>query len=146
MRFQRLQYPRFPLCNETNLLSERLNKVNDAKQLEILNSLKVATEQANLIEESTRDQSKNIQWKKERFYRFTASKCERLKEKKTSRAFPALAKKFLLMEKEGPQVGTNAFVKKKLDHEIYYEPFAISCCENYMKTKNRPLTVLNCGL
>ena len=50
------------------------------------------------------------------------------------------------MEKEGPQVGTNAFVKKKLDHGIYYEPFAISCYENYMKTKKRPLTVLNCGL
>ena len=141
-----IQYPRFPLCNESNLLSERFNKVNDAKQLEILNSLKVTTEQANLIEESTRDQSKNIQWKKERFYRFTALKCKSLKEKKTSRAFPTLAKKFLSMEKEGPQVGTNAFVKKKLDHGIYYEPFAISCYENYMKTKNRPLTVLNCGL
>ena len=97
-----IQYPRFPLCNESNLLSERLNKVNDAKQLEILNSLKVTTEQANLIEESTRDQSKNIQWKKERFYRFTASKCKSLKEKKASRTFPTLAKKFLSMEKEDP--------------------------------------------
>ena len=119
------QFPRFPLSDGTPLLTEYLS---------------------NIIGESTRDQSKNPLWRKERLFRFTASKCKSLKEKKTSRGFPKLAEKFLDAKNDGPKPGTSAFVQKKLDHGIYYEPFAISCYENYLKQKNRPVTVLTCGL
>ena len=76
------QFPRFPLSDGTPLLTEYLSEVTEKKQLEILNQLKVTVDQANIIEKSTRDQSKNPLWRKERLFRFTASKCKTLKEKK----------------------------------------------------------------
>ena len=57
-----------------------------------------------------------------------------------------MAEKSLDAKNDGPKPGKSAFVQKKLDHGIYYEPFAVSCHENYLKTKNRPVTVLTCGL
>ena len=74
------QFPRFPFSDGTPLLTEYLSKVTEKKQLEILNQLKVTVDQANIIEESTRDQCKNLLWRKERLFRFTASKCKSLKE------------------------------------------------------------------
>ena len=115
------QFPRFPLSDGTPLLTEYLSKVTENKQLETLNQLKVTVDQANIIEESTRDQSKSPLWRREGLFRYTASKCKSLKEKKTSRGFPKLAEKFLDVKNDGPKPGTSAFVQKKLDHGIYYD-------------------------
>ena len=66
-----LTYPRFPLDSRSDfVLPNNLDVAGKA----LVSSLVVDEAMINNIEEATRDQSSSEQWKKERKFRFTASK------------------------------------------------------------------------
>ena len=135
-------YPLLPITPVESYINECVCNVADEKQIAVLDSLKVSSEKSNEIEAATIDHQKNRLWMTERRLRFTASKCNDLIRMKTPVSFQRLAEKFLQHNVDQP----NTYVRRKLDHEIYYEPFALTAYENYMKLNNRPVTVSNCGL
>ena len=65
------QYPRFPLTNEAEMVIPRV--LTDAEE-NLLSSSSVDEEKIHKIENSTIEQSASNMWRKERTYRFTASK------------------------------------------------------------------------
>ena len=135
-------YPLLPITPVESYIDECVCNVADEKQIAVLDSLKVSSEKSNEIEAATIDHQKNRLWMTERRLRFTASKCNDLIRMKTPVSFQRLAEKLLQHDVDQP----NTYVRRKLDHGIYYEPFALTAYENYMKLNNRPVTVSNCGL
>ena len=138
------EYPLLPLNLVENHIQTMVQKISDAKQILFLESLKVTKEKANEIESSTTEQRRSEIWFKERKFRFTASKCHDLRKLKTSRAFPNLAAKFINGNKQDTL--RHSFVQRKLEHGVFYEPFAISVYESYMKLNERPVTIFSNGL
>ena len=64
-------YPRFPLAHENPVVAPRELSSEEAA---LLSHLSVDEDKVNTIEASTREQSESEIWKKERTYRFTATK------------------------------------------------------------------------
>lgn len=135
-------YPAFPLTQVPSWTNELERQVSCPAEKDIINSLKLTTEQAVSLEEETRDQSACKKWYEVRKYRFTASSCKDLKEKKTDRGLSSLARKYVSNKELS---SSNSYVKRKLDHGRFYEPIAIQKYEQYMLASGRPVRVDKCG-
>ena len=137
-------FPPFPVNVIPNFVDNNLaNSITDTKELDILKQIMVDRDYALKIEEDTREQYLAKNWGKERFYRFTASLHNDLREKKTERSYGNLAKQ--LLEKRQMKTVPNYYVKKKLDHGRFFEPEAIKVYTDYFKMIGHPIVFDKCG-
>ena len=105
----------------------------------ILDQLKLSKEQANAIEEATRDQSNNVLWHSLRKNRLMASRIHEVYSWK--RGMENHAAKFV-----NPPSISNPIVQRKLDHGKMYEPIAWVKYQNCMQTSTQNVEVSQCGL
>ena len=126
-----LTYPRFPLnpCDDF-VLPDNL----DNSERALINTLVVDETIINNIEEVTRDQSTSEQWKKERKFRFTASK------------FDLISKRQRNHEKFAADlINPKPFTSRYVEHGLKYEPIALQEYEKIMFTRKTPVKVLKSG-
>lgn len=131
-----------PLTQVPSWTNELERQVCCPAEKDIINLLKLTTAQAVSLEEETRNQSACKKWYEVRKYRFTASSCKDLKEKKRDRGLSSLARKYV-SNKEVRL--SNSSLKWKLDHGRFYEPIAIQKYEECILTSGRPVRVEKCG-
>ena len=95
----------------------------DVAEKALVSSLVVDETMINNIEEATRDQSSSEQWKKERKFRFTASK------------FDLISKRQRNHEKFAADlINPKPFTSRYVEHGIKNEPIAIEQYEKFMFT------------
>ena len=111
-----LTYPRLPLDSRSDFVSP--NNLDVAEKV-LASSLVVDEAMINNIEEATGDQSSSEQWKKERKFRFTASKFDLISKRQRSH------EKFA-----ADPINPKPFNSRYVEHGIKNEPIAI---EQYMK-------------
>ena len=126
-----LSYPRFPLNSGSDFVwPDNLTEYEKA----VITSLVVDESKINNIEEATRDQGSSAQWKKERKFRFTASK------------FDLIPKRQRNHEKFSKDlINPKPFTSRYVEHGIKYEPIAIEEYEKIMSTRKTPVKVLKSG-
>ena len=125
------QYPRFPLTNEAEMVIPRV--VTDAEE-NLLSSLSVDEEKIHKIENSTIEQSASDMWRKERTYRFTASKFQAIT--KRQRNHGSFAESIM---------HPKPFSSKYVAHGIKYEPIALQEYQKFMFNNKTLVTVLRSG-
>ncbi|CAH3177911.1 unnamed protein product [Porites evermanni] len=126
-----LTYPRFPLNSGSDFVWPDNLTVSEKA---LISSLVVAEIKINNIEEATRDQSSSEQWKKERKFRFTASK------------FDLISKRQRHHEKFAVDlINPKPFTSRYVEHGIKYEPIAIQEYEKVMFTRKTPVKVFKSG-
>ena len=124
-------YPRFPLDSRSDFVLP--NNLDVAEQA-LVSSLVVNEAMINNIEEATRDQSSSEQWKRERKFRFTASK------------FDLISKRQRNHEKFAADlINPKPFTSRYVEHGIKNEPIAIEQYEKIMFTRKTPVKVLKSG-
>ena len=126
-----LTYPRFPLSAVSDFVwPENLN----ASEKALINSLVVDETIINNIEEATRDQALSERWKKERKFRFTASK------------FHSIVKRQRNHEKfAADMINPKPFTSRYVEHGLKHEPIAIEQYERVMLSRKTPVKVLKSG-
>ena len=125
------QYPRFPLTNEAEMVIPRV--LTEAEE-NLLCSLSVDEEKIHAIESSTKEQSASDMWRKERTYRFTASKFQAIT--KRQRNHGSFADSIM---------HPKPFSSKYVAHGIKYEPIALQEYQKFMVNNRTPVTVLRSG-
>ena len=126
-----VQYPRFPLRNEAEMVIPRV--LTEAEE-NLLSSLSVDEEKIHAIESSTKEQSASDMWRKERTYRFTASKFQSIT--KRQRNHGSFAESIM---------HPKPFTSKYVAHGIKYEPIALQYYQKFMVNNKTPVTVLRSG-
>ena len=113
-----LTYPRFPLSSFSDFVwPENLN----ASEKALINSLVVDETIINNIEEAMRDQALSEHWKKERKFRFTASKFDLIvKRQRNHEKFAA------------DMINPKPFTSRYVEHGLKHEPIALEQYENHL--------------
>ena len=137
------KFPDFPLAVIENVTSEFVSKLISQSQIDLIESLRVCKDEVNFIEQRTVGQYTCSEWESLRRNRFTASMCIQLKEKKTERGFPTLAKLFSSPNK-GKDV-TNTIVHEKLEHGKYYEEEARQLYLSFHRSKGYYINIQSSG-
>ena len=125
------QYPRFPLTNEAEMVKPWV--LTEAEE-NLLSFLSVDEEKIRGIEKSTKEQSASDMWRKERTYRFTASKFQAITKRQRNHGFFTES----IMHPK-------PFSSKYVAHGIKYEPVALQEYQKFMFNNNTPVTVLRSG-
>ena len=126
-----LTYPRFPLSSGNDFVWP--DNLDDSEKA-LINYLVVDETMINNIEEATRDQSLSERWKKERQFRFTASK------------FDLIAKRQRNHEKFATDlIHPKQFTSRYVEHGLKHEPIAIQEYEKIMFTRKTLVKVLKSG-
>ena len=126
-----LTYPRFPLNSGSDFA--RPDNLSHSEQT-LLSSLVVDENMINKIEEATRGQTLSEQWKKERKFRFTASKFDLISKRQRNHD------KFAM-----DLINPKAFTSRYVEHGIKYEPIALHEYEKIMFARKTPVKVVKSG-
>ena len=126
-----LTYPRFPLNSGSDFVWPDNLTVSEKA---LISSLVVDEIKISNIEEATRDQSSSEQWKKERKFRFTASKFDLISKRQRNH------EKFAV-----DLINPKPFTSRYVEHGIKYEPIAIQEYEKVMFTRKTPVKVFKSG-
>ena len=124
-------FPQFPLTAEAEMIIPRVLTEGED---DLLSSLIVDEEKINVIESSTREQSASDMWKKERTYRFTASKFQAVTRRQ--RNHESFAQSIM---------HPKPFSSKYVAHGIKYEPIALQEYQKFMLNNKTPVAVLRSG-
>ena len=124
-------YPRFPLGNENPMVTPRELSTEEAA---LFLHLSVDEDKVNTIEASTREQSESEIWKKERTYRFTASRFLLIAKRK--RNHEGFAQSIM---------HPKPFTSKYIAHGMKSEPVALQEYEKFMFNRKTPVAVLKSG-
>ena len=128
-----INYPRFPLGDENCEID--IQKDLCKTELKLLNYLSVDEDEINMIERNTRSQAESDEWRKQRTYRFTASKFQLITRRQRNHETFVQS---LIYPK--------TISSKHLAHGIKYEPIALQEYEKFMFNQKTPVTVLKSGL
>ena len=126
-----LTYPRFPLNSGSDFV--RPDNLSHSEET-LVSSLVVDENVINKIEEATRGQTSSEQWKKERKFRFTASKFDLISKRQRNRD------KFAM-----DLINPKAFTSRYVEHGIKYELIALQEYEKIMFARKTPVKVLKSG-
>ena len=113
-----LTYPRFRLNSGSDFV--RPDNLSHSEET-VVSSLLVDENMTNKIEEATRGQTLSEQWKKERKFRFTASKFDLISKRQSNHD------KFAM-----DFINLKAFTSRYVEHGIKYEPIALQEYEKIM--------------
>ena len=126
-----LTYPRFPLNSGSDFV--RPDNLSHSEET-LVSSLVVDENVINKIEEATRGQTSSEQWKKERKFRFTASKFDLISKRQRNHD------KFAM-----DLINPKAFTSRYVEHGIKYELIALQEYEKIMFARKTPVKVLKSG-
>ena len=126
-----LTYPRFPLNSGSDFV--RPDNLSHSEET-LVSSLVVDENMINKIEEATSGQTSSEQWKKERKFRFTASKFDLISKRQRNHD------KFAM-----DLINPKAFTSRYVEHGIKYEPIALQEYEKIMFAPKTPVKVLKSG-
>ena len=122
-----------------------VSDVTEQKELQVLEALKVNSEEVEKAEESTRDQASHANWYHLREKRFTASLNDKLRQRnpKTTRGFQSFAKSLVFGNEKQKK---DKVLQVKLSHGRYHEPIALEKYTTYMRmVLSRNILIENCG-